>query len=308
MTLTTNDGRRTFDCEPSLTDTEVLEFCKRGFLLLEGIIDDETNRRALDYLEARRAPQPAFLPPGLTEERLAELQTTPEPHGILLEDWFVQRVLLQPIVAAVARSLLGPEVGLPVVMSNHRVETPNKALSWHNDSEHVYGPELHYLEAFYFPQDTPPELGPTEVLPGSHIRRALTEPDQAGVPCSGRAGTVGIHVQSIAHRRPASTASGVRHMLKYNYWRTTPPARNWLTEPALDLRTANFGGHHDARYFAHMYYWLCGRGEQFRVIGGQGWPWSTPNQIGPSYGFEVAEGYVPHWRRNRDGFAYPPDG
>ena len=34
----------------------------------------------------------------------------------------------------------------------------------------------------------------------------------------------------------------------------------------------------------------------FRIIGGQAWPWKTVNQIGPSYGFEPTEGYLPNWR------------
>ena len=27
---------RLHDCDPTMTDTEVLEFCKKGFLMLEG--------------------------------------------------------------------------------------------------------------------------------------------------------------------------------------------------------------------------------------------------------------------------------
>ena len=43
------------------------------------------------------------------------------------------------------------------------------------------------------------------------------------------------------------------------------------------------------------------------MIGGQGWPWRTENQIGPSYGYASAEGYLPDWRSdNDDGYALPP--
>ena len=37
--------RKTYDCKPTLTDTEVLEFCKNGYLMLEGVVPDEVNRR-----------------------------------------------------------------------------------------------------------------------------------------------------------------------------------------------------------------------------------------------------------------------
>ena len=93
-------------------------------------------------------------------------------------------------------------------------------------------------------------------------------------------------------------------MLKYNYWRSAPPVRDWIIEEDFDFQTAFYGGHVLARYAAHMFYWMCGRGDEFRLIGGQGWPWSTENQIGPSLGFDRTEGYLPDWRKgNQDGYA-----
>ena len=62
--------------------------------------------------------------------------------------------------------------------------------------------------------------------------------------------------------------------------------------------------HDQARYVAHMFYWLCGNGDDYRIIGGQAWPRSHPSQIGPSYGFASERGYLPDWRKqNRDGYA-----
>jgi hypothetical protein len=75
---------------------------------------------------------------------------------------------------------------------------------------------------FYYPEDCSMEMGPTALLPGSHFLFALT-------PCMGHyghirgavyaaapAGSIFITVYSIWHRRSASTASGIRNMLKYN--------------------------------------------------------------------------------------------
>eukprot|EP01052_Picozoa_sp_SAG31_P070999 SAG31_NODE_29892_length_388_cov_1.065744_1_plen_43_part_01 len=39
-------------------------------------------------------------------------------------------------------------------------------------------------------------------------------------------------------------------MLKHNYFRTQPPARDWLIEPEFDLQTAYYGGHNIARFVA----------------------------------------------------------
>jgi hypothetical protein len=289
---------RTFDCEPTLTDAQVLKFCREGHLFLPGVVSDEINQRTLDHLNGKSPANPSYIPEGFTTEDLERIRYSHEPSTILLEDWYIEHVLLNPQLTGALRSLLGKQAGLPVLVSNHRVECPAEPQGWHHDADHVFGPELNFLEVFYFPQDTPKEMGPTDVVPGSHIRPTTPKPDEEGLACAGPAGSIGIHSQSILHRRGRSTATGVRQMLKYNYWRTTPPQRDWIVEPDFDFRTADYGGHGSARYYAHMFYWLCGKGREYRIIGGQGWPWKTANQIGPSYGYGATDGYLPNWRKN----------
>ncbi|MBI4553933.1 MAG: phytanoyl-CoA dioxygenase family protein [Candidatus Latescibacteria bacterium] len=289
---------RTFDCDPTLTDTQVLDFCRNGFLLLPGVVPDAINRRTCDYLNGTLPAQPSYIPDGLTLEDLERIRASHEPSTILLEEWFIDHVLLNLQVAGVLRSLLGKNAGLPVLVSHHRVECPAAAQGWHYDADHLFGPEINFVEVFYFPQDTPLELGPTELVSGSHLSPIRREASDKGVPTTGPAGTIGIHLQNILHRRGESTAAGIRHMLKYSYWRTEPPKRDWITEPTFDFRTVSYGGHGTARYVAHMFYWLCGKGKEYRIIGGQAWPWSSKNQIGPSYGFGKTEGYLPNWRKN----------
>ena len=146
--MAATDGK-THDCEPTLTDSQVLEFCKNGYLLLEGVVPGEVNRMAREYLEA---------------------DTWYEPTAILGEDWFLEGVICNREAAGAVRSLLGADFHIPVLMSNHRVTGPGPANSgWHVDGNSFWGPELNYLQVFYYPQDTPSETGPTEVLPGSHL-------------------------------------------------------------------------------------------------------------------------------------------
>ena len=297
---------RTFDCEPTLNDSQVLDFCRQGYLILPGAVPDHINQRTCDYLEGRIPANPSYLPPGMSLQDLERIRASHEPSSIFLEDWFIEQVLLNPQLAGIMRSLLGRRVGLPVLASHHRVECPAQPQGWHHDADHVFGPELHFVEVFYFPQDTPAALGPTELIPGTHLGPNRRELSEKGVLAEGPAGTLGIHHQSILHRRGESTASGIRHMLKYNYWRTTPPQRDWIGEPGFDPHRAYYGGHNIARYVAHLYYWLSGAADQYRILGGQAWPWSSPNQIGPSYGFGQREGYLPDWRKqHQDGYANP---
>ena len=294
----------TCDGEPTLTDSQVLDFCREGYLLLKGVVPDGINRRACDYLEGKIPANPSYIPDGMTEADLERIRASHEPSTIFLEDWFIEHVLLNPHVVGVMRSLLGRNVGLPILASHHNVECPMPAQGWHHDGDHVFGPELNFVEVFYFPQDTPVELGPTELVPGSHIMPTKRPNEENGIYADGPAGTIGVHHQSILHRRGLSTASGARHMLKYNYWRTTPPQRDWIIKPEFDFQSAYYGGHNQARYVAHMFYWLCGQGDAYRIIGGQAWPWISPNQIGPSYGFGSSGGYRPDWRKhNQDGYA-----
>ena len=44
---------RTFDCQPTLTDSQVLQYCRDGFLQLKGVVPEEINQRTFDYLNAR---------------------------------------------------------------------------------------------------------------------------------------------------------------------------------------------------------------------------------------------------------------
>ena len=75
------------------------------------------------------------------------------------------------------------------------------AQGWHHDADHVFGPETNFVEVFYFPQDTPMELGPTELMPGSHIRS--TSRDIAEERCFKR-GTRRFFRYSLAKHPPPS--------------------------------------------------------------------------------------------------------
>ncbi len=256
---------RTHSCRPGLKDTQVLEFCKQGFLVLEGVVADDINRRTIEFLD--RYP-------------------SHEPSEILHEDWFVDNVILNDEAAGAIRSLLGQNFGLPIIMSNHRVECPSPAQGWHRDGNSRHGPALNYLQVFYYPEDCPIELGPTELLPGSHFLFSLSKKmgHYGGIRGAYRAaapaGTIFLTVYSIWHRRSVASGTGLRNLLKYNYWRTEAPHRDWIREPDFDIATANYKledptyreQFRDCNDAAEMFFWLQGRADSFALAGGQGWP------------------------------------
>ena len=270
--------QETFDCEPTLTDTQVLDFCKNGFLLLESVVPDEINSRALEYCDANPST---------------------EPSAILEEDWFAENVITNPAAAGAVRSLLGANVHLPVLMSNHRRQSTYKAQGgWHVDGNYVYTPALNYLQVFYYPQDTPIELGPTQIVPGTHLVRNQARfmynlgSIRGMMPTAAPAGSIFVTVYSIWHRTGTCTSDETRNLLKYFYWRTTPPMRDWVVEPDFDFATADYRSP-VAQFFeqcrdqvkvAEMFLWLCGEHEKFQDLGGQSWPLHA-NRLGPAYGF-----------------------
>ena len=257
--------RKTYDCSPTLDDEGVLAFCKKGFLTLDGVVDDETNRRAIEYVD--KHPEQ-------------------EPTRILDEDWFVDGVIKNTEAAGAIRALLGKDFGLPILMSNHRINTPQPSQEWHVDGGAKFGPRLDYLQVFYLPQECTREMGPTEIMPGSHFlfshRDAMKQIGRVRGSYYGvaSAGSIIITHYGVWHRRSESSVPSLRNNLKYNYWRRSAPARDWLIDDDFDVATADYTSpqptyrqqFRDAYDAAEMYYWLRGEHEKFHLIGGQGWP------------------------------------
>ena len=283
---------KTYDCEPALTDREVIRFCRDGFYELPGAVDKDVCNRIVDFLQNH--PNEGH-----------------EPSGLLAEDWFVEGLLCNQDTAGAVRSLLGANFILPPVMANHPGPCPEPApLGWHVDGGNMHTFALNYLQVFCLPQDTTVEMGPTELLPGSHFllgQSALV--GHYGVvrgakKCIGTAGTVFITCYPIWHRRLVATATcDTRHLLKYNYLRNAPPVRDWIVEDDFDpARNAGEFSHLraggpllrrnilDSYDAARMYLWLCGLEQEHRYIGGHAWPMSLTEELESS----------------QDGYAAPP--
>ena len=254
-----------YDCPPTLDDGQVFDFCRQGYLVLEGVVEDDINRRMMDFVDEHPEHQPLEL---------------------LRADWFVEGVLKNPRAAGAVRSLLGAHFKLPQNFCNHRAHCPAPAQGWHRDGGTIYTPRLNYLQVFYYPQDTARADGPTEVIPGSHFMRGKANymghlrSVRTAVPTVAPAGSIFLTVYSIWHRKGRSTASGFRNLFKYNYWRTAAPQRDWIADPNFDFSWPSFGSSPHFEQFkrdiaaAEMFCWLSG--EEYRHSGGQCWPCGAP--------------------------------
>ncbi len=265
-------GDTVHDCPPTLDDQGVIDFCRNGFLIFPGVVSDEVNSKAVDYLDS------------------VESGSVTELGNV---DWFVDGVLKNPQAAGAVRALLGRDFTLPARITNHRGDLPesNKG-GWHRDGGSIHTHRVEYLQVFYYPEACTDDMGPTEVLPGSHFLRAKHNMMShfgkiAGtVSTSCVAGTIFLTVYSIWHRRRRATSgptgkSKFRNLLKYAYWRTTAPQRDWIIDPPFDFAGIDFSPMRDRALFeqsqgaiaaGQMFAWLSGVEEQYVKRGGTCWP------------------------------------
>ena len=277
-----------YSCEPTLNDNQIIDFVKDGYTVLEGVIPSDINKETMAFLKENESN---------------------EPNEILSEEWFIDNVIKNVEVVGIVRSLLGNDFGLPPMMSNHRIEYPTVAGGWHRDGNSQFNCELWNLQVFYLPQPCTIEMGPTEILPGSHLLYSandhLNHLDRIrGTEyMMGSPGSIFITNYSIWHRRSSSMwseTSGVRNLLKYNYHRTEHPNRDWLSDVGFDIGSADFVPERGRGYFrdhffaathvAERFLWLCGEDAEFERKGGQTWPIGLGSRTGTKRMYGVPEG------------------
>ena len=198
------------DVQPTMTDRDVMAFVASGYVILEGVIADDIRER---YEE-------------LTDRSLKPLVQTPE---------FIQGVFLHPEVAGVARSLLGRDFLAPTSAHHHLYEAPHEGQNWHSDGLSETGIGVTHLQCYYYPQEVGLEDGPTMILPGSAFRLVDREAiahygDIAGqASLTVPAGTVVMGHYGIWHKAGPKLNDRRRGMIKFSYFRTAEPTRDWIT-------------------------------------------------------------------------------
>ena len=268
--MTPEIQRAASNIKPTMTDQAVLDFCKTGIHIVEEVISEATNRWVTDYLNQEGAT----------------------PNELVRDKRYIEEVLLHPEVAGAARSLLGENFQLPDWMANHRLVGPMLAKQWHVDGGSGFERLCNLLQVFYIPQSNTKEMGPTLFLPGSHIVPiAREELDHFGhlagqAATVAPAGSVFFTAYSIWHRQSEKIDQSTRNLLKWEFWRTAPPKRDWIVDPDFDFAGADYS--YTNPYFAgatrkwqsvlrvaEMFYWLCGKKDEYNVVGGSGWPFSA---------------------------------
>lgn len=125
---------------------------------------------------------------------------------------------------------------------------------------------LRYARIMYYPQDSPEEVGPTHVIPGSQFNKGLTDEDRERlIPVTGEAGTVSLTHFDIGHAAGVSRVPRFRHMIKFLYLRASEPvAPSWDSRSTDWKRPAQVDVPYDLELvWSHGWDWLCGKTDRY---------------------------------------------
>ncbi|QHW34297.1 phytanoyl-CoA dioxygenase [Paenibacillus rhizovicinus] len=232
-----------------LNDDQMKSFIANGFLILKTDFPSEFHERLVTQLN-----------------EIYDKEGNPG-NNILPRIRDLQRVFEHPVITGALTSVLGPEYLLHTHRHGHYNSIP-KPGGWHKDSYWGYNRLRNHhpwwAMIMYFPQDTPTELGPTGVLPGTQYedqRNFASDEMEEEATAKGEAGTFALIHYDIWHRSTPNLLGNPRFMLKFEFMRTqAPTAPTWNNEqPELGDITA-VGGRSEYQPIAEdVWNWLSGR-------------------------------------------------
>ena len=157
----------------------------------------------------------------------------------------MRHVLEAPEVRGALLSLLGPGYfehphrycHIEAPQSADGLDYPAKLAA--NSHQDAYTPLdrprhhlLRYLRLMYYPQDTPQELGPTHVIPGTQFNAGLNDAERARpLPVRGGAGTVSLTHFDVGHAAGVNFGAQRRFMVKFIFMRAAAPQANGWAGP-----------------------------------------------------------------------------
>lgn len=177
----------------------------------------------------------------------------------------LQAVFEDPTVRGAFTSILGENY----VMHSHRHPHQNQPHSdgqgFHKDSYWGYQKVRHHCPrwamAFYYPQDSPLEIGPSAVLPGTqYYSTRITEGNDGELALSGEAGTIAIIHFDLWHRAMANQTDKTRYMMKFQFIRMdAPQAPEWnVTDPHWNPEDINPATPAHQGAWRHIWNWVAG--------------------------------------------------
>ncbi|MDB5084804.1 MAG: phytanoyl-CoA dioxygenase [Bacilli bacterium] len=238
-----------------LTDEQMRQFITEGFLILKTDFAPEFHQQLVQQLD-----------------QVYEEEGNPG-NNLLPRIREMQKVFENPVIQGALTSVLGPNYMMHTHRHGHRNNTSQPG-SWHKDSYWGYKRMRNHhpwwAMIMYFPQDTPAELGPTGVMPGTqNYNTRIFESDESDseATAKGAAGTFALIHYDIWHRSTPNVLGKNRYMLKFEFMRTqAPQAPSWNNQVKEWVTPASFSApiiQHEALW-RETWNWLSGQAGRSR--------------------------------------------
>jgi hypothetical protein len=194
-----------------LTDEQMRKFITEGFLILKTDFPAEFHKKLMDEME-----------------QVYEKEGNPG-NNVLPRIGDLHKVFDHPAITGALTSILGADYMLHTHRAVHYNANANPG-GWHKDSywgyKKIRNHHPWWAMIMYFPQDTPVELGPTGVMPGTQnyeSRVFQSDDTKEERLASGEAGTFAVIHYDIWHRATSNLKGMSRFMLKFEFTRTQVP-------------------------------------------------------------------------------------
>ncbi len=193
----------------------------------------------------------------------------------------LKEVYETPILTGALTSILGGDYAMNPHRHLHTIKAQTLwSQTWHQDGTNVRNRQVWTVLAMYYPQDVTLDMGPTVILPGSHMRNAPTDRMANYTNIRGAryltvpAGTVAITHYDLWHAGTLNRSDKDRHMLKFLFDRQTAPVSpSWNHDAVEGNRIAsrrvnwNVGApigdisdhYKEYELRKEMWLWLCGQ-------------------------------------------------
>ena len=245
------------DREHLLDTKQMARFVADGYLRFDDVVPPELNVAAHKQMEngdidRLKAGRPF---PGMWE-------------GTPIGDVFSLPWIQGAMASLVGEAPLYDHHAVHIVRPNHE-----RGQAWHGDA--IIDLRLHFdIQFFYYPHDTPREMGGTMVLPGSHYRR-ISESDigryqnfRGQVPMVCEAGTVMVAHHGIWHCAQPNLTDTTRYMFKLRLNPTVRQLKLWNTDDLDDAEIPGILGTNHGWYGNESRIEVVNRIRQWRFLTG----------------------------------------
>ena len=169
----------------------------------------------------------------------------------------IQAIFNDPVVSGALAGVVGPSYYMHPHRHPHYNRSGSDGQRMHIDSWARRRHRTRWVMALYYPQDTPEEMGPTRLIPGSHYYNSLPDDnDSKKVLFCGQAGTIAIIHYDLWHQATPNRSDKNRYMLKFLFTRMEEPQYpSWNSKQAewqCDGDDAHKG------MWAHLWNWHYG--------------------------------------------------